>query len=407
MIPIKDIRSRFPFFQHHQNLVYLDSAATALKPSVVLAAEQAYLERFSTNVGRGLYPLAETVTGMFESVREKIARFLCAQPKEIIFTSGTTDSINLAAKLLATQVHSKNNIVTTVLEHHSNFLPWKELAKKSGADLRIATIDKYGALDIRALIDMVDANTKVVAFSAVSNVTGAIAPVSDIVQSVRKKNPNVIVLIDAAQAIGHIPINTKIWDADFIAFSGHKMFAGTGIGVLYGKESLLKTLAPVTFGGGMVLDACAETPLYKDIPFCFEAGTPNISGVFTLGAALDFITELHLDQIRAHETALTAYALQKLNNVFGDVLNVIGPKDAMERGGLIAFTLRGAHPHDIAHLLGEQNICVRAGEHCAAPLHRALSTDATTRMSFSVYNDTNDIDRCVMTLSDIYAVLKK
>jgi cysteine desulfurase/selenocysteine lyase len=225
------------------------------------------------------------------------------------------------------------------------------------------------------------------------------------------KQPETIVLVDAAQAIGHMPLNVSGWNADFIAFSAHKMFGPTGVGVLYGKAALLETLQPVTFGGGMVLDvyppgrACAS--IYKDIPHRFEAGTPNIGGVIALGAALGYIESIGLENIRAHETALTEYALKKLRETFGDALRIIGPRDAKDRSGIIAFSFENIHPHDIAHLLGEHDICVRAGEHCAAPLHRALHLDATTRLSFGIYNTEEDIDKLIEILEEIERVFKK
>jgi cysteine desulfurase/selenocysteine lyase len=446
----------FSIFQHHPNLVYLDSAATSLKPQAVIDAEQEYLSAYSTNVGRGLYPLAEIATGHFEAVRAKTARFIGAKENEIIFTSGTTASINLAAQLLGQSLFSvipasepesslsgspiesgmtRANIVVTELEHHSNFLPWKELAKRTGAAFRIAPIDAEGSIDSAALLDLIDEHTALVAFSAVSNVTGAVSDVPGIIKAIRVKRPETIILVDAAQAIAHIPIDVSDWDADFIAFSAHKAFGPTGVGILYGKAALLETLPPVSFGGGMVLDTNEETPEYKEIPYRFEAGTPNIGGVIAFGAALDWIKSLgnessvipgltrdpeiqNLDSrlrgndnltrsfqiIREHETKLVTYAIKKLKEAFKDTLRIIGPESPEDRSGIIAFSFENIHPHDIAHLLGESDICVRAGEHCAAPLHRALGLTATTRVSFSVYNDINDVDRLIEELKKIKAL---
>lgn len=406
MLDSKTIKKDFPIFTHQPDLVYLDSAATTLKPQAVIDAEREYLEQYSTNVGRGLYPLAETATEKFEVVRTKIAHFIGAKnEKEVIFTSGTTASINLAAQLLESSIRPNNNIVVTSLEHHSNFLPWKELALRTGASFCIAPISANGCIDTQALASLIDEHTALVAFSAVSNVTGTISPVADIIQLIKAKNPNVIVIVDAAQAISHIPINVSLWDADFVAFSGHKCFGSTGVGVLYGKQSLLETLAPVSYGGGMVLDACAETTEYKDIPHRFEAGTPNIGGVIVLGAALDYITSIGIDNIHTHETSLVHYADERLRESFGDTISIIGPVDREKQSGILSFVLDGLHPHDIAHLLGESGICVRAGEHCAAPLHRALGLSATTRLSFSVYNSKEDIDRLIEELHKVCGIL--
>ncbi len=399
MLNQETIRQDFPIFQHQPNLVYLDAAATSLKPRAVIDAEREYLEQYSSNVGRGFYPLAEKATEKFEAVREQVASFIgAANSREIIFTSGTTASINLSARLLEPLVGPERHIVVTELEHHSNFLPWKELSRRKNGVFRVAPIGADGCIDTTALSKLINENTAIVAFSAVSNVTGAISPVADIVQLIKIKNLKAIVIVDAAQAVGHMPLDVTQWNADFVAFSGHKMFGPTGIGVLYGKSALLETLSPVAFGGGMVLDSCADETLYKEIPFRFEAGTPNIGGVIALGAAIEYIESLGLGNIRAHETTLTEYALKKLSGTFGDALRIIGPKNANDRGSIIAFSLDGIHPHDIAHLLGENGICVRAGEHCAAPLHRTLGLPATTRISFSIYNDKNDVERLIKVL---------
>ncbi|MFZ2299717.1 MAG: SufS family cysteine desulfurase [Candidatus Moraniibacteriota bacterium] len=412
MLDPKTIKLDFPIFRHQPNLVYLDAAATSLKPQTVIDAEREYLERYSANVGRGLYPIAEKATEKFEAVREKVAAFIgAASPREIIFTGGATDSINLAAGLLEPLVRSASNIIVTELEHHSNFLPWKELARRKNIELRVAPIDADGRIDTAALSKLTDEHTAIIVFSAVSNVTGAISPVADMVQLVKVKNPTVIVIVDAAQAVGHMPISVNGWNADFVAFSAHKMFGTTGVGVLYGKAALLETLQPVAFGGGMVLDvyppgrACAS--MYKDIPHRFEAGTPNIGGVIALGAALDYIGGIGLENIRAHEIVLAEYALNRLRENFGDALRIIGPNNTTERGGIIAVSLQNIHPHDIAHLLGESGICVRAGEHCAAPLHRALRLDATTRLSFSIYNDESDIEKFIEALKKMQKIFSQ
>lgn len=408
MLDSKTIKQDFPIFTNQPSLVYLDSAATSLKPQVVINAEREYLEHYSTNVGRGLYPLAETATEKFETVRAKVAHFIGAKSeKEIVFTSGTTDSLNLAAELLGSSIQPGDNVITTTLEHHSNFLPWKELSLHTESEFRIAPIDTDGSINVQALLDLIDEHTTLVAFSAVSNVTGTISPVTDIIKLVRKKNPKVITIVDAAQALSHMLIDVSLWDADFIAFSGHKCFGPTGVGVLYGKQSLLETLAPVSYGGGMVLDACAGKTVYKDIPHRFEAGTPNIGGIITLGAALDYTESIGIENIHIHEISLVRYASEKLQESFGDTIRIIGPKDPASRSSILSFVLDGLHPHDIAHILGESGICVRAGEHCAAPLHRSLGLGATTRLSFSIYNSKEDIDTFIERLKEIQEIFNK
>ena len=385
----------FPLFEKQPGIVYLDSAATCLKPASVTDASRAYEEEFSANIARGLYPIAETATNAFEAAREKVARFINGAPEEIIFTSGTTHGINLAAQLITPSVEAGSNIVITELEHHSNFLPWKELARSKNIELRIAPFTDERIIDSVRLASLVDTHTAIVAFSAISNVMGGVNAVPEIIRAVREKNPRTIVVVDAAQAAAHIRIDATLWNADFIAFSGHKMYGPTGIGILCGKKEILEKCSPVAFGGGMVSDSCADIPEYREIPYRFEAGTQNISGAIGLGAAIDFIAGIGLEEIRRHEIGLSGYATEKLTREFGDSIRILGPREAKERSSLLSFTLEGIHPHDLAHILGEKNICIRAGEHCAAPLHRALSLAATARISFGIYTTKEDIDKLV------------
>lgn len=402
---IHTIRQAFPILTNHPDLVYLDSAATALKPASVIKAETEYYEHYSSNIARGIYPMAERATEAFETTRTKVAALIGASPEEIVFTSGTTHSLNLAADLLAARIEAGDNIVITAAEHHSNFLPWKELAKKKHAELRILPVQKDGTLDLASLATLVDSRTETLCLSAVSNVLGIINPVAEIVRAARSINPEIIVLVDAAQAVGHIAVDVRAWDADFVAFSGHKMFGPTGTGILYGKHALLETLSPTAFGGGMVLDACADEPLYKESPARFEAGTPNIAGIIGLGSAVDFIESIGLPAIRAHEAELITYALRRLKEEFGGTLQIIGTTDTDKKSGIISFTLGDVHPHDTAHLLGEKDICVRAGLQCAAPLHEALDLSATTRISLSVYNTEEDIEKLIAGIKAVRTVL--
>lgn len=408
------MKSHFPIFGRQKELVYLDSAATSLKPESVLSAEREYEESYSANIGRGLYPLAERATLAFETSRKKVATFIKASPDEIIFTSGTTGSINLAAQLLSSSIKTGVNIVVTELEHHSNFLPWKELTRAKHVELRIAPFTSEGLIDMKAFEKLVDVHTAIVAFSAISNVFGGINPVADIVRTAKEKNPKAFTLVDAAQAVGHIPIDVREWDADFIAFSGHKAYGPTGIGVLYGKKEILEQLPPVTFGGGMVVDVYPTPPLagracasiYREIPYRFEAGTPNISGAIGLGAAIDFMSDIGLEKIREHDIRITTTVRKQLEDAFGKSIHILGPNDETRRSALISFTLDGIHPHDLAELLGEKNICIRAGEHCASPLHRALDLPATARVSFGIYTTEEDIDRLTEGMKDILYLFK-
>lgn len=419
MLDPKHIRKDFPIYESQPardasridaggpDLVYLDSAATALKPKVVVDAMNEYYFEYSANVARGLYPLAEGATTAFDAARQAVARFVNVESKECaVFTANATNAINLVALGLEHRITEANNIVVTELEHHSNYLPWKELTKRTGAEFRVARFDANGMIDIDHLASLVDAETAVVALSAVSNVFGVINHVKALVANVRKRSPGALVLIDACQTAGHIPIDLQEWDADFIVFSGHKLFGPTGIGALAGKKRSLERLVPMNVGGGTVLDACSPTTEYKKLPENLEGGTPNIAGAIGLAAAIEYVETLGLNDIHAHETTLMKYALTKLRSAFGKAVHILGTEDVNKRAGIISFALDGIHPHDLAHLLGEENICVRAGEHCASPLHRRLHLGATTRVGFSIYNDTNDIDRLVEGLQKIRSIFR-
>lgn len=397
-----DLKKHFPFFDHHPEVVYFDAAATALKPASVVASEKEYYETLSSNIARGSYPLAEETTERFEAVRSLVGSFINAKrPEEIIFTSGTTASLNLVAQLFASSLTKEHNIVITAAEHHANFLPWKELCKKTGAELRIVSVQADGTLDSRAFEALIDNHTFIVAFSAISNVLGLITPVKNLISTTKTKNPETLVIVDAAQAVGHMPVDVQDWDADFLAFSGHKIGGPTGTGVLFGKYELLERLQPVVFGGGMVLDACAAEPLYKETPYRFEAGTPHIAGVLGLGAALRFIQEIGVANIHAHEQTLALVACTRLKEAFGDDIIIVAPGTKETRSGIVSFVFAGAHPHDVAYLLGQQGICVRAGLQCAAPLHEALKLGASTRLSFSLVNTEEDIERLIHALKKV------
>ncbi len=402
MFDPEHLRKDFPIYESQPDLVYLDSAATALKPKAVIDAMNAYYFEYSANVARGLYPLAEGATAALDAAREIVARFLRAESKEtVIFTANATHAINLVALGLESSVTANSNILITELEHHSNSLPWKELTRRSGAELRTVRFTEHGHIDETHLATLIDAETALIALSAVSNVFGIINPVAKIVRAIRNINPRVRILVDACQAAGHYPINLPDWDADFVVFSGHKLFGPTGIGVLAGKRASLEQLTPMNVGGGTVLDACSTVTEYKKLPDNLEGGTPNIAGAIGLARAIEYVESIGLESIHDHEAALTQYAIKKLNAAFGQHIHILGVDDPALRVGIISFTLDGLHPHDLAHLLGEANICVRAGEHCASPLHRRLSLNATTRISLSIYSTEADIDRLIGAMTNI------
>ena len=408
MLNPSTIRQDFPIYASQPELVYLDSAATALKPKMVIEAMSHYYSEYSTNVGRGLYPLAEKATLAFDKARKTVARFVnTKQPDAVVFAANATQAINLVALGLEHRITAENNIVVTELEHHSNYLPWKELARRTGAELRIAHFTSDGFIDATHLVSLVDSHTAIVAFSAVSNVFGVVNSIPSLIASLRRVRPETLVLVDACQLAGHFPIDSQAWDADFIVFSGHKLFGPTGIGVLTGKIAALELLTPMNVGGGTVLDACSSVTEYKRLPENLEGGTPNIAGAIGLGAAIDFVEGLGWEHIRAHERTLVHSLITKLRAAFGDTLHILGSEAAESRAGIVAFTLDGIHPHDLAQLLGEEDVCVRAGEHCAAPLHRAIGLSASTRVSVSVYSTESDIDRLVSALKKAWPLFKK
>ena len=395
----------FPFFTHYPELVYLDSAATALKPKSVIDAEVEYLTLASTNLSRGLYPLAEQTSAHVDIIRKLTASFINALPEEIIFTSGTTAGLNMLALLLEESLSADDAIVVTDFEHHANYLSWKELAKKKKAEFKILKSTDTGTISEAELTATLTDNTAIVAISALSNVTGVMQDVPRLIESIREIVPHAVIVVDAAQYIAHKAIDVRRWNADFVAFSGHKLYGPTGIGVLYGKHNFLRVLKPRIYGGGMVLDACGPETTYKESPDRFEAGTQNISGIFALGAAIDFIKSIGYDALQRHDQKLQKYAGERLIDTFGEQVTLVGGKDYTRRSGILSFTFTGIHPHDIATLLGEKGICVRAGEHCAQPWHRGHGLSATTRLSFGLYNSKEDIDLFITALIEIKELL--
>ncbi len=385
------IKKDFPIFKHRTDLVYLDSAATAQKPQAVLEAMNAYYETYTANVARGLYPIAEIATLAAADARKEIATFIESEINSTIFVGGATHGINLVATGLREEIHPGDNIVVTAIEHHSNFLPWKELAEKTRAEFRVAPVGQSGLLSVQNILAQLDSHTRVLALSAVSNVLGLINPVEEIITAIRKQYPTLLILVDACQAIGHIPVSVKKWDIDYLVFSGHKVFGPTGIGVLSGKKRSLKRLRAINVGGGTVLDPLSSPVLYKELPDALEGGTPNIAGIVGLAAAIKYIKELGIAAIHAHEKKLLLLLERRLRETFGESVHILGGTE-QNRAGILSFTLDDIHPHDLAHLLGEENICIRAGEHCARPLHHTLSLPASARVSVSIYNTEEDIE---------------
>lgn len=395
------IKQDFPIFNQKINdetLVYLDNAATSQIPKFVEEKVRDFNEKERANVHRGIHTLGLRATNQYESSRQKVANFIGANnAKEVIFTSGCTDSLNLVAASFGEQnIQAGDEILVSIMEHHSNLLPWQQLAQRKQAKLNFVEINSDGLLDIENLKSKINSKTKIVALTHVSNVLGTINPIKELTDLAHEKGA--IVVVDGAQAVGHFPIDVAELNVDFYAFSGHKMFAPTGIGVLYGKKDLLDKMTPYRLGGEMIANVTREGAIWADLPYKFEAGTPNIAGAIGLGAAIDYLQSLDFELIQKHEQELTSYALAKLKNVSG--LTIYGPQKSNDRIGVISFNLKNIHPHDLATTLDLDGIEVRAGHHCAQPLMASLDTESTVRASLSIYNTKDDIDKLVSSLRE-------
>jgi len=395
------IKQDFPIFNQKINdetLVYLDNAATSQIPKFVEEKVRDFNEKERANVHRGVHALGLRATNQYESSRQKVANFIGANnAKEVIFISGCTDSLNLVAASFGEQnIQAGDEILVSIMEHHSNLLPWQQLAKRKQAKLNFIEINSDGLLDIENLKSKINSKTKIVALTHVSNVLGTINPIKELTDLAHEKGA--IVVVDGAQAVGHFPIDVAELNVDFYAFSGHKMFAPTGIGVLYGKKDLLDKMLPYRLGGEMIANVTREGATWAEVPYKFEAGTPNIAGAIGLGAAIDYLQSLDFDLIQKHEQELTSYALEKLKNISG--LTIYGPQKSNGRIGVISFNLKNIHPHDLATALDLNGIEVRAGHHCAQPLMASLDTESTVRASLSIYNTKDDIDKLVSSLHE-------
>ncbi|HEL1632742.1 TPA: cysteine desulfurase [Streptococcus suis] len=372
-------------------LVYLDNAATTQKPQQVLDVLADYYQRDNANVHRGVHTLSERATARYEAARQKVADFIQAKAsKEILFTRGTTTSLNWVAQFAKEILQPDQEVIISVQEHHSNIIPWQQACQQTGAKLRYVTL-KDGGLDIDHLRSLLSSKTKFVSLAHVSNVLGGVAPIGEIAELVHQVGAYLVV--DGAQSVPHMAVNVQELDVDFYAFSGHKMLGPTGIGILYGKEELLNRMSPVEFGGEMIDFVYEQSATWKELPWKFEAGTPNIAGAIGLGAAIDYLTEIGMDAIQAHEAELVDYVFPKLQAIPG--LTIYGSQDLSKRTGVIAFNLDDLHPHDVATALDYEGVAVRAGHHCAQPLLRYLQVPATVRASFYIYNTKVDCDKLV------------
>jgi cysteine desulfurase / selenocysteine lyase len=398
MLDAEVVRKDFPIFEtlaHGKRLVYLDSAATAQKPRFVLDRMVRFYETENANVHRGIYELGEKATAAFEAARKTCASFIRARdPRSIIFTRGTTESINLVRFTWAKEnVKKGDEILVTEMEHHSNLIPWQLLALETGAVLRHLPIDDEGLLRLDLLEEFITDRTKLVALSLMSNVLGTINPVRTVADAAHAAGARV--LVDAAQAAPHLGFDVNELDADFLAFSAHKMCGPTGAGVLYGRTDLLEEMPPFHGGGEMIREVWPDHATWAEIPYKFEAGTMNSADVIGMAAAIEYLESLGMDSVREHEMALAGYAIDRLTEAGA---TVYGPKDLNKRGGAVAFNLEGVHPHDMATIVDQEGVCIRAGHHCAQPLMRRLGVPATARASLYIYNDERDVDALVEAL---------
>jgi len=387
-LDIECIKKEFPILNREINghkLVYLDSAATSQKPKQVIKSIVDYYENYNSNVHRGIYKLSEEATIAYENARNKIASLINASPEEVIFTKGTTESINMLSIMLSRNLKKDDEIILTEMEHHSNLVPWQIISKEIGLKLKFLRVSEEGKLSTDELLNLISPKTKIIAITHVSNVLGTVNPIKEISRIAHEHN--ILVAVDGAQSVPHMPIDIRSLDVDFFSFSGHKMLASTGIGVLYGKKNLLENLDPVSYGGGMINKVSLESSSWAELPWKFEAGTPNIQGAISMDAAISYLNMIGLEKIQKHEKELTDYAVELLDNIKG--ITLYGPKN---KSGIISFNLEKVHPHDTAAILDSYGVSVRAGHHCAMPLMKALGINGTTRVSLYLYNSYQDID---------------
>lgn len=402
---VADVRKDFPIFERTirdgKRLVYLDSGATSQKPWVVINAESEFYSKHNAAVHRGAHQLAEEATDAYEGARAIVAEFLGAKDNEIIFTKNATESLNLVAYAMGNAeagnrfaLTSSDSIVVTQMEHHANLIPWQQLAKRTGAQLKWFNVTQDCRLDLSNIDQVITANTKVVAITHQSNVLGTINPLDAIVK--RAHEVGAVVVLDACQSVPHMSVNVAELDVDFLAFSGHKAVGPTGVGVLWGKAELLDELPPFLTGGSMIENVTMTSATWAPVPQKFEAGVPNMAQAVGLGAACKYLLDIGMDAVREHEIAITGYALERISTIEG--IRIVGPLENVSRGAVVSFTLADIHPHDIGQYVDSQGVAVRTGHHCAWPLARAMNVPATTRASFYLYNDEHDVDALVEAL---------
>lgn len=401
---VENVRQSFPILNqtvHGQPLVYLDNAATTQKPIDVIHCLKHYYEHDNANVHRGVHTLSQRATVGYEGTREKVRQYIGAKHvEEVVFTKGATESINLVANTFAKDLNLQpgDEVLVSIMEHHSNFVPWQSLCQETGATLKILPMTEKGDIDLTVFKSHLTANVKLLAIAHASNAIGTVNPVKTFTRLAKEKS--IPVLIDGTQAVQHLAVNVVDLDCDFYVFSSHKMYGPTGVGVLYGKKALLEAMSPYQMGGDMIKEVLLDSTVVNDPPYKFEAGTPNVAGVTAFGAALDFLTGLGLEAISKYEQELREYACNALSNIDG--LAIVGePNHAIS---VISFVMEGVHPHDIGTILDQSGVAVRAGHHCAMPLMRLLNVPGTVRMSMTFYNTFEEIDKAVLAINEVKKV---
>ena len=402
-----ELRNDFPIFKTQINgkeLVYLDNASTTQKPYSVINSITDFYSNYNSNIHRAVYQLAEEATTLYEQSREKIANFINVRPEEIVFTRNTTESINLIAHSWArTNLKKDDGIAISELEHHSNIVPWQILSQEIGTKLEYVGIDENGFLDLEYLIELISSKkVRLVSLSHMSNVLGTIVPIERIIKIAHEND--IPVLVDGAQSVPHMPVDVKNMDCDFLVFSAHKMLGPTGVGVLYAKKEILEKMRPFMGGGDMIKEGFKFHTNYNEVPYKFEAGTPNIADVVGFGAAIDYLEKIGMENIRKHEIDLTEYALESILSI--NHLTVYGPRDPNYRGGVISFNIADIHPHDLATIMNDHGIAIRSGHHCAQVLMQRLDVPATSRASFYIYNTKEEIDKFVNAIKEAGRIFK-
>ncbi len=402
-----ELRNDFPIFKKKINgkeLVYLDNASTTQKPYSVINSITDFYSNYNSNIHRAVYQLAEEATTLYEQSREKIANFINVRPEEIVFTRNTTESINLIAHSWArTNLKKDDGVAITELEHHSNIVPWQILSQEIGTRLEYVGIDENGFLDLEHLIELISSKkVRLVSLSHMSNVLGTIVPIERIIKIAHEND--IPVLVDGAQSVPHMPVDVKNMDCDFLVFSAHKMLGPTGVGVLYAKKEVLEKMRPFMGGGDMIKEVFKFHTNYNEVPYKFEAGTPNIADVVGFGAAIDYLEKIGMENIRKHEIDLTEYALEAMLSI--NHLTVYGPRDPNYRGGVISFNIADIHPHDLATIMNDHGIAIRSGHHCAQVLMQRLDVPATSRASFYIYNTKEEIDKFVNAIKEAGRIFK-